>query len=214
MIRKSNRDLQRLESVSRTPIFSHFAETLTGMPSIRACQVQDMYVGENKSRLNDNSRAMYLAQVISCWLQLRLDLIAAIIVGGAAVLAVASPEIDDAVAAGSFGLLLTYSLSASGLLNASVTLLSQVEAQMNAIERIHHFSLPLDDERNDSMNASINESVKGGHWPPKGAISIKQLQLRYREDLDLVLKGIDLEIPAGKRVGIVGRTGSGVYSFS
>lgn len=207
--RCANRDLQRLESVSRTPIFSHFSESLGGMASIRACQMQNMYALENKSRVNENTRFLYFSQAVASWLQVRLDLIGSIIIGGSAVLAVASPNIDGAISAGSFGLLLTYALNSSALLNASVVLLSQVEAQMNSVERVDYYSQNMDQEVNESLNPAINESVHGSHWPPKGQISIKQLKMRYRDDLDLVLKGIDLEIPAGKRVGIVGRTGSG-----
>jgi len=211
--RCANRDLQRLESVSRTPIFSHFSESLGGMASIRACQMQNMYALENKSRVNENTRFLYFSQAVASWLQVRLDLIGSIIIGGSAVLAVASPNIDGAISAGSFGLLLTYALNSSALLNASVVLLSQVEAQMNSVERVDYYSQNMDQEANESLNPAINESVHGSHWPPKGQISIKQLKMRYRDDLDLVLKGIDLEIPAGKRVGIVGRTGSGKSSL-
>lgn len=47
-----------------------------------------------------------------------------------------------------------------------------------------------------------------------GQISLSSLSMRYREGLPLVLKGVSLDISAGERVGIVGRTGSGKSSLT
>lgn len=46
-------------------------------------------------------------------------------------------------------------------------------------------------------------------WPSAGNIQIKNLMLRYRSELPLVLHGVDISIPAGSKVGVCGRTGSG-----
>ena len=46
-------------------------------------------------------------------------------------------------------------------------------------------------------------------WPSRGVISINGLELRYRPGLDTVLKGISLQIEAGEKVGVAGRTGAG-----
>jgi CMP-2-keto-3-deoxyoctulosonic acid synthetase len=73
--RCSNLELQRLESISRTPIFTQFAETLSGTASIRALQVQDMYMNENLRRVDVNTRALYFSRSIIAWLQLRLSVI-------------------------------------------------------------------------------------------------------------------------------------------
>lgn len=47
------------------------------------------------------------------------------------------------------------------------------------------------------------------NWPSQGKIDIKDLKVKYREDLDYVLKGINFEIKGGEKVGVVGRTGAG-----
>ena len=211
--RRSNRELQRLESISRTPVFTHFAETLVGTASVRALKVQDMYMLENVRRVDLNSRALYFSRAVSFWLQTRLNCIGAVILGGAASLAVASPAIGDTVSTGNFGLLVSYALGITGFLNISVIIVSQVEAMMNSVERVDYYSVPRDQEAWDAKNSAISKSVQGGHWPSKGQISIKNLELRYRPDLDLVLRSINLEIPGGSKVGIVGRTGSGKSSM-
>jgi ABC-type multidrug transport system fused ATPase/permease subunit len=50
-------------------------------------------------------------------------------------------------------------------------------------------------------------------WPERGEIRVQDLHVRYREDLPIVLHGVDLTIPAGFKIGVVGRTGSGKSSF-
>lgn len=45
--RMTSRETQRIESVTRTPIFSHFAETLGGVVSIRALKASDQYIRTN-----------------------------------------------------------------------------------------------------------------------------------------------------------------------
>lgn len=211
--RRSNRELQRLESIRRTPIFTHFAETLSGTASIRALQVQQMYLAENLRRVNENSRALYFSRVVNFWLQVRLNCIGAIILGGAACLGVASTDINSTISTGDFGLLVSYALGVTGLLNISVIIMSQVEAMMNSVERVDYYSVSRDEEQWEAKNPAISQSVQGGHWPVQGKIEFKDLQLRYREDLDLVLKNIDFTIPAASKVGVVGRTGSGKSSM-
>ena len=46
-------------------------------------------------------------------------------------------------------------------------------------------------------------------WPEHGEIVFDNLQLRYREGLDLVLRGISATIRPSEKIGVVGRTGAG-----
>ena len=44
------------------------------------------------------------------------------------------------------------------------------------------------------------ETAPAPSWPEKGAVKATDLALRYREGLDLVLKGINVDIKAGEKV--------------
>ncbi|KAF9663031.1 hypothetical protein SADUNF_Sadunf18G0115900 [Salix dunnii] len=46
-------------------------------------------------------------------------------------------------------------------------------------------------------------------WPEIGRVEFRILQVRYNPDLPLVLKGITCTFPGEKKIGVVGRTGSG-----
>ncbi|KVI12336.1 AAA+ ATPase domain-containing protein [Cynara cardunculus var. scolymus] len=46
-------------------------------------------------------------------------------------------------------------------------------------------------------------------WPEEGNIEIIDLKVRYKENLPVVLRGVTCAFPGGKKIGIVGRTGSG-----
>ncbi|ESP02039.1 hypothetical protein LOTGIDRAFT_111500, partial [Lottia gigantea] len=52
------------------------------------------------------------------------------------------------------------------------------------------------------------------NWPAEGKVTFKNYMTRYREGLNLVLKGINCEIFPGEKVGIVGRTGAGKSSLT
>ena len=101
--RMSNRDLARIESISRTPISAHFAETLQGAVSIRALHAESMYIKENQRKTDDNTRALYFSQTISVWLRIRLDILGSLILGSCAAFAVAS--VGSTISPGNFGLL-------------------------------------------------------------------------------------------------------------
>ena len=210
--RMSNRDLARIESISRSPISAHFSETLQGAVSIRALKAEPKYVIENQRKTDDNTRALYYSQTVSVWLRVRLDVLGSLILGSCAVFAIAS--VGSTISAGSFGLLISYALGITNGLNYAVMLWSMAESMMNSVERVVHYSVPRDEERWDAADPDLEQTIITNKWPQRGAISFQDVQLRYRDDLPLVLKGISCDFVPGKRVGICGRTGSGSQCYT
>ena len=55
----SSRQLKRLESQSRSPIYSHFSETLTGTMTIRAFAVQNQFILQSEHTVDHNQLSYY-----------------------------------------------------------------------------------------------------------------------------------------------------------
>jgi ABC-type multidrug transport system fused ATPase/permease subunit len=136
---RTSREVQRLDGVSRSPIYSHFDETLAGVSSIRAFGRVEDFILENEQRLDTNQRAYWVYQTANRWLGLRLELLGAVVVSLASLFCVVERENIDAGAA---GLSLTYALQTTSLLTWLVRMYTETESQMVCIfSSFFHFHL-------------------------------------------------------------------------
>jgi ATP-binding cassette subfamily C (CFTR/MRP) protein 1 len=157
--------------------------------------------------VDNQQNAYYLLCVAQCWLAIRLELVGTLFICLACLLAVWNHVLQgaDLQFAGLAGLSISYALSVTQSLNWSVRMASDLEASMIAVERIRTYcEIKGEAPRHTEADKSLPES-----WPFGGTISFQESSLRYRSGLPLVLKGLNLEIPAGKKLGVVGRTGAG-----
>ncbi|EGC35107.1 hypothetical protein DICPUDRAFT_47873 [Dictyostelium purpureum] len=201
--RYTSRELQRLESISRSPIFSHFSETLGGVVSIRAYKKQYENILTNHARLDNNNKCYLTLQAMNQWLGLRLDFLANLVTFFACIFI----TIDrGTLSAANVGLSLSYALTLTGNLNRATLQMSDTETKMNSVERIcHYIKGPVE-------SLQITDIRPPPNWPEQGSIKFEDFYMSYREGLDPVLKGISIEIHAKEKIGIVGRTGSGKSS--
>ena len=149
--------------------------------------------------------AYYLTFAAQCWLSVRLEFAGTMIVMCACLVAVLEhPRLGgDEHFAGLAGLSISFALSITQTLNWTVRMASDLEANMVAVERIQQYTkLPGEAPRLSSYDDSLPSN-----WPADGRIEFAGVRLRYRPNLPLVLKGLNLTIPARAKVGVVGRTG-------
>ncbi|PRP77615.1 hypothetical protein PROFUN_00476 [Planoprotostelium fungivorum] len=201
----SSRELKRLESISKSPIYAQFSETLAGVHTIKPYDRRSDFIEINNRRLDTNNQAFYCGQVANRWLSLRLDLIGATVVSISTVFAVIERENLDP---GSVGLMLSYGLSMTGTLSWLVRTVTDTETQMVSVERIDGYAAI------DSEETAVDQGERPPHgWPENGVIEFKDVKLRYRPGLDLVLKGVTMKIQSKEKIGVVGRTGAGKSSL-
>ncbi|CAN6663394.1 ATP-dependent bile acid permease [Trichomonascus vanleenenianus] len=197
----SSRELKRLDSVSRSPIFQHFGETLVGVSTIRAYGDQRRFVRDNMRKIDDNHRPYVYMWNCNRWLYFRVDTIGALVASGAAAFIMLNlNNLDSGLA----GLSLSYALMFNEVVLWAVRLYAELEMNMNSVERVQEY-LDLDSE----APAVIEDSRPPANWPSKGEIVFENLSLRYAPELPLVIKNANFTVPSFNKVGVVGRTGAG-----
>lgn len=107
----TSRELKRLDSVSRSPIYAHFQETLGGLVTIRAYKQQSRFTMTNEERVDFNQKAAFPSISSNRWLAVRLEFIGALVIFGSALFGVLSVVIYGYVNPSLVGLCMTYSLS-------------------------------------------------------------------------------------------------------
>ncbi|XP_046361910.2 multidrug resistance-associated protein 1-like [Haliotis rufescens] len=202
----TSRQLKRLEAKTRSPIYSHFGETLSGASVIRSFQAQSRFIKESEDRVDANQRFSFYSFCALRWQGVRLEIIGNIIVLAASLFAVIS---RDTLSGGLVGLSISYAIEITANLNWMVQLVSEVETQIVTVERVKQYT-----EIHSEPAWDIPERRPNHDWPDSGMVTFLDYSTRYREGLDLVLKGITCTVHSREKVGIVGRTGAGKSSLT
>lgn len=202
--RASAREVKRFESVLRSTVFAKFGEGLSGVASIRAYGLKSRFIQDLRQSIDEMDSAYFLTYSNQRWLSLRIDMIGNLLVFTVGILVVTSRfSVNPSIG----GLVLSYILSIVQLLQFSIRQLAEVENGMNAVERLRYYGNELEEEA-PLHTVDIRES-----WPEKGEIIFDNVEMRYRDNLPLVLKGLSIHVRGGERIGIVGRTGAGKSSI-
>jgi ATP-binding cassette subfamily C (CFTR/MRP) protein 1 len=127
--RSTSREIKRLDSVSRSPLYAHFAETLNGLATIRAYSASERFELESRKRLDKNNRAYYMTILIQRWLAIRLETTSAFLVLCVGFFSVAS-SVQSTIPPGILGLVLSYSLSITATLNWCVRQAAETEVRI------------------------------------------------------------------------------------
>ncbi|KAK4782038.1 hypothetical protein SAY86_016140 [Trapa natans] len=205
-----SREVKRLDSITRSPVYAQFGEALNGLSSIRAYKAHDKMADINGKAMDYNIR-FTLANISSNrWLTVRLQTLGGIMIWLTATFAVMQTQEADnrAAFASTMGLLLSYTLNITNLLSGVLRQASRAENSLNAVERVGtYIDLPSE------APAVIEGNSPPPGWPSLGFIKFEDVMLRYRPELPPVLHGISFNISPHEKVGIVGRTGAGKSSM-
>jgi ABC-type multidrug transport system fused ATPase/permease subunit len=203
---RASRDLKRLESVQRSPLFQQFGETLSGMTTIRAYADERRFIRENLTKINTQSRPFIYLWACNRWLAFRTDVLGDLVSFSAGVFVIMGLGKLDA---GAVGISLSYAIGFTENVLWLVRLYAMNEQNMNAVERIKEY---LDVEK--EADAIVEKNRPPENWPAQGSVEFINYSTRYRKELDPVLRDVTFRINPKEKVGIVGRTGAGKSSLA
>ncbi|KMT03936.1 hypothetical protein BVRB_8g187450 [Beta vulgaris subsp. vulgaris] len=204
------REVKRLDSISRSPVYAQFGEALNGLSTIRAYKAYDRMANINGKSMDNNIRFSLVNMSGNRWLAIRLETLGGLMIWLTATFAVMQngrAENQQAFAS-TMGLLLSYALNITGLLTGVLRLASLAENNFNSVERVGTY-IDLPSEAPPVIES--NRPPPG--WPSSGSIKFEDVVLRYRPELPAVLHGVSFTVPPSDKVGIVGRTGAGKSSM-
>lgn len=206
----TSREIKRLDSITRSPVYAQFGEALNGLSTIRAYQAYDRLADVNGRSMDNNIRFTLVNISSNRWLSLRLETLGGIMIWLTASFAVMqNARAENKVAfASTMGLLLSYSLNITNLLSNVLRQASRAENSYNSVERVGTY-IDLPSEAPEIIES--NRPPPG--WPTYGLIKFENVFLRYRPELPPVLHGLSFMISPCQKVGIVGRTGAGKSSL-
>lgn len=164
------------------------------------------FIVESESRVDFNQVCYFPSIIANRWLAVRLEMVGNLIILFAALFAVLGRETMNP---GLVGLSVSYALQITQTLNWLVRMTSDVETNIVAVERIKEYGETKQEAAWDLPNSNLPRD-----WPEQGRVEFQDFQVRYREGLELVLKGITFAVEGGEKVGIVGRTGAGKSSLT
>ncbi|KAJ8412882.1 hypothetical protein AAFF_G00104640 [Aldrovandia affinis] len=207
VFQRSIREMKRMENISRSPWISLTTSTIQGLSTIHAYNKKEQYIELFKTMSDENSNHYVLFNCGSRWLSFRLDFLSALVTLVVALFVILVPS--DIITPAMKGLALSYTIQLTGMLQYVVRLSTELEAKFTSVERLLEYITGCVAEAPRHIK---DVDIPDG-WPQKGAITFQNYQMRYRENTPIVLDGLNLQIEAREKLGIVGRTGSGKSSL-
>uniref|UniRef100_A0A8C4XUZ6 ABC-type glutathione-S-conjugate transporter n=1 Tax=Falco tinnunculus TaxID=100819 RepID=A0A8C4XUZ6_FALTI len=193
--------LRRVEAASRSPIYSHIAETFQGSSVIRAYKDQERFISKNNFLVDQNQRICFPGAVADRWLATNLEFLGnGIVLFAALFVAMGRTHLSP----GTAGFSISYALQITGVLNWMVRSWTEIENNIVSVERVREY-WRTPKEAPWTQNGKLQDQV----WLTEGRIEFRNYSLRYRPNLELALKHINLTINGQEKIGITGRTGAG-----
>ncbi|KAG4395126.1 hypothetical protein AAZX31_20G152000 [Glycine max] len=198
----SAKELMRLNGTTKSFVANHLAESVAGAVTIRAFEEEDRFFEKNLYLIDVNASPYFHSFAANEWLIQRLETVSAVVLASAALCMVVLPP--GTFSSGFIGMALSYGLSLNMSLVFSIQNQCNIANYIISVERLNQYM---------HIPSEAPEVIEGnrppGNWPAAGRVQINELQIRYRPDAPLVLRGITCTFEGGHKIGIVGRTGSG-----
>lgn len=190
--------MTRINSTRQAFVLSKISEILCGLGIIHAFGKQESGLRVIFDTIDKWTQTSLPNQLAKEMLSMQVSTVSSIVVLSAAT-AVASSR--NAISPSLAGLCLTWSL----------VYFSQVSAQLNSHmifdEWIKDYISEIASEKHNLYREN-DTFLRNTEWPQRGHIEMKHISMRYMPHSPIVLRNLSVTFQAGKKVGIVGRTGA------
>ncbi|KAJ4705899.1 ABC transporter C family member 10-like [Melia azedarach] len=198
----SAKEFMRINGTTKSFVANHLAESISGAMTIRAFEEEDRFFAKNLDLIDTNASPFFHSFAANEWLIQRLETLSATVIASAALCMVLLPP--GTFTPGFIGMALSYGLSLNTSLVMSIQNQCTIANYIISVERLNQY-MHIPSEAPEILE----ENRPPPNWPAVGKLDICDLQIRYRPDAPLVLRGISCTFEGGHKIGIVGRTGSG-----
>ncbi|KAG0281918.1 hypothetical protein BGZ95_006425 [Linnemannia exigua] len=203
---------KRIFRVSKSPFLQHFQESLAGVSTIRAMGLQTQFIATSATWDDKYSNAFIGIGYCIRWMEIHVQIVNILITLLASLWFILLPQ--GTVNAATAGLALSFAMSNAQSLVWFTKSYCEMYLHMVAVERVQEYSeleteAPLWTNPDSEAGRALDRQ-----WPQVGRIEFVDYSTRYREGMDLVLKGISFTVEGGQKIGIVGRTGAGKSSLT
>ncbi|ETW05148.1 hypothetical protein, variant [Aphanomyces invadans] len=211
MYRWPARDLKRLQSMTRSPILSHFNEISQGTSTISAFDAAATVSATSMHYIDESVRSYWPSLVASQWVTVWLELLGIMIVAAAAASCVwlrSTGRLDASLV----GLVFTYASQVPSRMGWMVKMVAAMEVDFVALERIDQLTTIASFHKDHRSLLSTDQQVVPERWDqPDGALHFRHVSMAY--GTSAVLRDIHVDIPRHAKVAVVGRTGAGKSSL-
>lgn len=201
----ATKEVNRIASVTKSPILSYLSESISGSSTIRAFEKREDFKENQMKLLNKNILANQYVNGVPNWFAIRIDVVSVIAMLFICVLCVAARFSTDPIL---LAMLLTYSLTLQTCVVSSIRLLMDIESRMVNTERCFSvLKIPQEYMRGDLPIERFKQL--NPDWPSRGEVKFDSVVLKYRPTTEVVLNNLSFVAQPGEKIGVVGRTGAG-----
>jgi ATP-binding cassette, subfamily C (CFTR/MRP), member 4 len=198
---KPNKDLKRLELLTKSPILSTLTSAIHGLSTIRCLNLQNKLIKEQQNNIKTNAKVYFALISISRANQLYLEIGPNILNIANFILLVC---LRDSMKPGLAGMSMSLSITLMGFVGSFVKNCIETDNSMTCPQRLLEYS---------KLRSEGELQTNSGFKIHSGKIEVKNLILKYRKHYDYVLKKLSFTIQPGMKTGIIGRTGAGKSSI-